>query len=267
MTTTEPVFTRAGSFVVFNQLGVKLELDPAVDKRSWYNWLDGMTRDIGRLVPGAEIAEKAGARGKPRLNTGVYYDTADRRLLRLGAVLRTTCSKETHAFCAFKQPADDRGVRRDHRHIFEGEPKATIQRAPTSPESVAIVKALLTRTDIEHPGVHLRRCYAITGEDLSPSLCIEQLRHGFYVWLDGRDALRCLMDHAEVFDLRSHGERRVFREVELPIFPRIEPDVARDPRVPELIHVLADSLRERFGVTFTTLNKYQRAAATLGIAS
>jgi hypothetical protein len=263
--TNEAVFTRTGDFVVFNQMGVKLKLDPAVEDEAYYGWLDSMIERIGTLVPGAEIAEKEYARTRPRLNTGVYYDTTDRRLLGLGAVLRTTCNKKTHAFCAFKEPQDEHAVRRDHRHIFQGYEKAAIQEAPLSAESVAIVRRLLARTDIEHPGTHLLDRYAIAGEDLTPSLCIEQYRHPFFVWLDKKDALRCTMDRAYVFDLRGSEEKKLFGEVELPVYPRIDATVAADPRVLDLIRVLAESVQERFAAQFTNDNKYQRAATTLGI--
>ena len=267
--TRETVFTREGNFVVFNQLGVKLELDSAVENSVYYGWLDRMIGKIGKLVPGAEIAEKEHARREPRLNTGVYYDTSDRKLLRLGAVLRTTCNKKTHAFCAFKKPVDEQSVRRDHRHIFEGDEKATIQCDPTSPESLAIVKRLLARTDIEHPGTHLLRCYGVRGDQLAPSICIEQYRHPFFVWLDNKDALRCTMDRAYVFDLRRSAstlEKKLFTEVELPLYPRIEQAVAKDPRILGLIDLLSESLRIEFGAKLTTDNKYQRAAKTLEIS-
>jgi hypothetical protein len=263
----EAVYTREGAFVVFNQLGVKHELDPAVPDADWYDWLDDMTARIGALVPGAEIAEKSYARTAPRLNTGVYYDTADRRLLGLGAVLRTTCNTQTHAFCAFKEPDDGHGVRRDHRYVFDGEEKATIQDAPASPAAAAIVARLLARTDVEHPGTHLRRRYGIAGEALTPSLCLEQYRHPFFVWLDGQDALRCSMDRAEVYDLRVAGDaaprRATFGEVEFPVFPRIAPEIARDPRVLQLIDALSDALQARYDAPRTTDNKYQRAAKAL----
>lgn len=262
------IYNREGNFAIFDQLGVKLELDSAMEDRTYYKWLDTMIGTIGEHVHGAEIAEKDYARTSPRLNTGVYYDTDDRRLLGIGAVLRTTCNKKTHAFCAFKEPEDERGVRRDHRYIFEGEEKTVIQEDPTSQRAVAIVSRLLARTDIQHPGTHLLRRYGIRAEELTPSLCIEQYRHPFFVWLDKKDALRCSMDRAYCYDVRlprSEAQKLLFSEVELPVYPHIDPDVARDPRFLHLIHVLSDSLRQEFGAQFTSDNKYQRAAKMLGI--
>jgi len=265
---SDAIFTRNGNSVVFNQLGVKLELDSNVTDESYYAWLDEMIKRIGTLVAGAQIAEKSYARTEPRLNTGVYYDTLDRKLLRSGAVLRTTCNVKTHAFCAFKAPTDQENVRRDHRYIFEGEEKAMIQSAPRSPSSFAIVRQLLGRTDIDQPGVHLLRSYGIRGDDLTPSICIEQYRHPFYVWLDKKDALRCTMDRAYVSDMRhpsAENDGKLFSEIELPLFPRIESTVARDPRTVRLMEVLSASLADQFGTRATSDNKYQRAAKTLGI--
>lgn len=264
----EAIFSRKGNFVVFNQLGIKLELDSAIQNSDYYAWLDAMTMRIGTLVPGAEIAEKTYARTEPRMNIGVYYDTNDRRLLRLGAVLRTTCNKKTHAFCAFKKALDESGVRRDHRHIFEGDEKVIIQNHPTAPEAIAIVKRLLARTDIEHPGRHLLQCYGIRGDELTPSICIERCIRPFFVWLDKKDALRCTMDRANVFDLRvpfAAQDKKLFTEVELPLYPRIEPAVARDARVLDLIRVISESLHDEFGANLITENKYQRAAKILNI--
>jgi hypothetical protein len=266
----EPIYARNGNFAIFNQFGVKLDFGSGTTKAEYYEWLDQMKGDIGRLIPGAEIAEKSYARAEPRLNTGVYYDTVDYRLLKSDLVLRTTCNRKTHAFCAFKFGEDDRNIRRDHRYIFEGEQKATIQNAPTSPESVGIVRGLLARTDIEHPGIHLAEATGIRGADLSPAVCLEQYRHPFFVWLDKRDALRCSMDRVEVYDLRvaeAARVRRPFGEIELPVYPHIDDEVARDPRLAELIQVLSNSLRNRFGIGLIGQSKYQRAARALGIAA
>src|SRR6266568_516649 len=95
--------------------------------RTYFDWLDGVIAGIGRLIPGAAIREKANDRLDPRRNTGVYYDTSDYRLLHSHMVLRTTSNPKTHAFCAFKYGADDNDVRRDHRYVFDGEEKKTIQ--------------------------------------------------------------------------------------------------------------------------------------------
>jgi hypothetical protein len=264
----EAVYTRTGNFAVFNQLGVKLDFSSATTDEDYYDWLDHMKIEIAQLVPGAEIAEKSYARAEPRLNTGVYYDTLDYRLLNGGMVLRTTCNRKTHAFCAFKLDEDERHVRRDHRYVFEGEEKSTIQNDPTSSEAVAIVKHLLARGDIEHPGSHLAYSTGIRGGDLTPAVCLEQYRHPFFVWLDKQDALRCSMDRVQVHNLRLaevDREKQPFSEIELPVYPHIKDEVAKDPRVLELIGVLSDSLRERFGLKLIADSKYQRAADALGI--
>ncbi|MGW0615410.1 hypothetical protein [Streptomyces sp. NPDC002788] len=266
--TEEPIYSRTGDFAVFNQLGVKLAFSDDTTDEEYYAWLDEMHVRIGDLVPGGEIAEKSYARTEPRLNTGIYYDTEDHRLLRAGAVLRTTCNIKTHAFCAFKLSEDENSVRRDHRYVFEGEDKANIQRAPSSPEAVAAVKRLLARTDIEHPGVHLREKFGITGDDLTPAIGLEQYRHPFFVWLDKRDALRCSMDRVTVYDLRLPEEQRVrktYSEIELPVYPHLEDEVAHDPRLIQLIETLTSSLEQRFGIQSILESKYQRAADVLGI--
>ncbi|MFB8282775.1 hypothetical protein [Nocardia colli] len=265
MPSNEPIFSRSGNAIIFNQVGVKLMLPMTLPTEKYFDWLDEMTSKIKTKITGAEIAEKPYARTSPRLNTGVYYDTPDRDLLSIGAVLRTTCNKITHAFCAFKQPADTGGVRRDRRHVFSGTDKQTIQNDPTSAASVGIVTALLARTDIEHPGVHLRGAHSIDPTTLTPSIRIAQLRHPFFVWLDGKDALRCVMDRATVTDLRNTTEDIEFLELELPIYPRITPDVAQDPRTLRLIEVLADEAIQGLSGILTERNKYQRAAEELRI--
>lgn len=262
----EPIFVRRGDFIVFNQLGVKLELDKNLSPDRYFTWLDNMRLRIGELVDGAKIVEKEYARTQPRLNTGVYYDTPERDLVNLGAVLRTTCNKLTHAFCALKEPETADGVRRDHRYVFEGEEKECIQDNPTSPDAVAIVKRLLSRDDVEHPGLYLRQRYGIHPAILEPSIRIAQLRHPFFVWLDGRDALRCVMDRAVVTDLRDSSAGRsdgLFLELELPLYPRIEPEVSRDPRTVRLINVLKIEAEEQLDAIVTARNKYQRAADVL----
>jgi hypothetical protein len=268
--TADPIYARTGDFAVFNQLGVKLVFPNEVSNEEYYTWLDDMHRKVGTLVKGAEIAEKSYARAEPRLNTGVYYDTEDHRLLRAGAVLRTTCNIKTHAFCAFKLSEDEHNVRRDHRYSFDGEDKATIQKAPTSPEAVAAVKRLLARTDIEHPGTHLRERFGITGDDLTPAVCLRQYRHPFFVWIDKKDALRCSMDRVKVHNMRLPEADRnevPFSEVELPVYPHLDDDIANDPRLIEVIEALADSLRTRFGIAPIADSKYQRAANALGIGT
>ncbi|WP_017537076.1 hypothetical protein [Nocardiopsis halophila] len=265
----EPVYSREGGFAVFNQLGVKLDFPESVSDTDYYAWLDDTKAAIGSLVEGAEIAEKSYARTEPRMNTGVYYDTADHRLLRGDMVLRTTCNIKTHAFCAFKFGADEHGVRRDHRYSFEGQDKRTVQLQPDSPEAAAVVQRLLAREDIDQPGVHLRKATGLTGDDLFPAIRLRQFRHPFFVWVDGRDALRCTMDRARVVDLRApdpEATEASFSEVEFPVYPRLDADMARDPRVPRLIRVLSDLLQERFGVDYVADSKYRRAARALGMA-
>jgi hypothetical protein len=265
--TGEPVYSKRTNVVVFNQLAVKIEMDD-VTNDEYFAWLDRRIRDIGDAVPGAQIAEKEHARTSPPLNTAVYYDTEDYRILPTGALLRTSCNRITHAFCAFKLAQDDHSVRRDHRYVFDGEEKRTIQQAPTSPEAVAIVQRLLARKDVEHPGTFLERHYGIDPEELFPALALDDLRYTFFVWLDRRDALRCSIDRYEVWDLRlpeDERKRRPVSEVELAIYPRIEPEIAQDERVVDLIQTLSDSLQRDFDVPVTTDIKYQRAAKALGI--
>src|SRR3954467_13828112 len=96
----EQIYKRAGEIVLFNQLAVKIEMDH-VSNDDYYNWLDQITAEIGHIVPGAKIAEKENARVSPPLNTAVYYDADDYRILPTGALLRTSCNRITHAFCAF----------------------------------------------------------------------------------------------------------------------------------------------------------------------
>ncbi|HYH05064.1 MAG TPA: hypothetical protein VEC37_18380 [Bacillota bacterium] len=256
------------NLVIFNQLALKIEMD-SVTNEAYYAWLDEMKATIGQLVAGAEIAEKENARMTPPLNTAIYYDTDDYQILPTGALLRTSCNVITHAFCAFKKAQDAHSVRRDHRHVFSGEEKRIIQQAPASPEAVAVVKRLLARKDIEQPGTFLELNYGIRGEDLKPAIQLDDYRFTFFVWLDRQDALRCSIDRAHVVNLRLPEDQRQIKpvsEVELAVYPRIKPEVARDPRVVQLITVLKDSLCRKFGVTVTTDIKYQRSAKVLGIA-
>jgi hypothetical protein len=263
----DPVYERSGNFVVFQQLGVKIALD-AVSNQEYYGWLDEMIANVGSVVPGAEIVEKPQARVSPPLNTAIYYDTADYQILPTGALLRTSCNKITHAFCAFKASADGNHVRRDHRYVFDGEEKATIQQQPDSPEALAVVKRLLARKDIEHPGTHLRKTYGIEPESMEPSIRLDDYRFTFFAWLDGKDALRCSLDRFDVSNLRVPDrtrDRKQVAEVELSIYPRIDLAVAKDARVRMLIDALSDSLCNRFAVSVTSLIKYQRAARALGL--
>jgi len=263
----EKIYDTAGDVVVFNQLAVKIEMDQ-VSQDDYYAWLDKMTDQLGRNVRGAQIAEKDQARTTAPLNIAVYYDTPDYKILPTGALLRTSCNRITHAFCAFKMAQDERSVRRDHRHVFAGDEKRTFQDDPTSRESVAIVKRLMKRTDIDHPGTFLSKRYGFPATDLVPAICLEDLRYTFFVWIDGRDALRCSIDRATVYNLRLAREEQVrvsFSEVELAIYPRIDPAVAADPRVVEIMRELRDALCGEFGVSVTSAIKYQRAAQVLGI--
>lgn len=262
------VYQRASDVVVFNQLALKVEMDD-VSNEAYYAWLDRMRGELGREVPGAQIAEKPDARVAPPLNVAIYYDTADLRILSTGALLRTSCNRVTHAFCAYKGRQDGGGVRRDHRHVFDGIEKRTIQEAPDSPAAVAIVRRLLARADIDHPGTFLRREHGIDPTQLSPALRLEDYRFTFFVWLDGQDALRCSIDRAHVLNLRLRPEQRrrePVSEVELAVYPRIRPEVADDPRVVSTIEALARSLCHTFGVRVTSDIKYQRGARKLGMA-
>jgi hypothetical protein len=261
-------FRREGGFVVFNQYGLKLDFDNDTPEALYYDWLDDMISYIGEVITGASIVEKENDRTDPRRNTGVYYDTQDYRLLAYNVVLRTTSNPKTHAFCAFKLGENQNQIRRDHRHIFQGDDKATIQRAPTSPAAEAIVKTLLGRADIVQPGKYLYDLTGISGSELMQSLCLSQYRRTFYVLLDGRDALRCSLDRAEAYNLRlppSGRETMHFSEVEIPIYPRIMPEVASDSRLHNLIDTISDSLRERFGCRIVADSKYRRAARLSGL--
>jgi hypothetical protein len=261
------IYTRTGSNVVFNQLAVKIAMDNVANER-YFAWLDRTKAVIGQNIVGAKIVEKPSARASPPVNTAVYYDTTDYRILQTGALLRTSCRKDTHAFCAFKQAEDDHGVREDHRYVFQGEEKTIIQAAPTSPEAVAIVKSLLSRSDFRHPGNYLQERYGIDPKMVSPSICLDDHRSHFFVWLDEQDALRCSIDRATVWNLRlpeHEQKKRPVSEVELAVYPRIQEKIARDRRVVDLIHLLRDSLCREFGVQIISDIKYQRAAKVLGI--
>jgi hypothetical protein len=267
MPVPDEIYVRNGDITVFKQLAAKVIMDH-VTNEDYFGWLDWMASAIGQFVRGAKIAEKSTARTTPPLNTAVYYDTAVYSLLPTGALLRTSCNVVTHAFCAFKMAEDQGHVREDHRYVFDGDEKATIQRAPASPEAVTIVKRLLARTDIEHPGTFLHRLYAIQGVDLSPAILLDDHRFTFFVWLDGRDALRCSIDRATVRDLRGQAtaaKTASFGEVEIAIYPRVSPEIAGDPRVVEVMALLTNKLCEQFGTATTSAIKYQRAAEALAI--
>jgi len=261
------VFQREGNFVRFNQRGVKILFPDDVSNESYYAWLDGVIADIGVKVPGAEIAEKVAEREQPRRNSGVYYDTEAYDLLHGNMVLRTTSNPKTHAFCAFKLGEDKEGVRRDHRYVFEGEDKRTIQFGPTSPEAAAVVRRLLASDHMIQPGTVMLEMASISGESLSPALSVIQDRRTFYVWLDGQDSLRCSLDRASVAALRPEIQPRVgsFSEVELAIFPRISAEIMKDRRTSNLISCIAQSLAEHFEVRRIIDSKYRRAAYLLGL--
>jgi len=264
----ELVYDPSGDVVRFNQLAVKIEMDH-VSNHDYFLWLDQAKQEIGDLVLGAEIAEKASARVSPPLNTAVYYDTEDYSILPTGALLRTSCNKITHAFCAFKDAEDDYGVRKDRRYVFSGEKKHLIQNAPDSAAAIGVVKELLARKDIEHPGVHLQRALGIDPTSLFPALALASNRFTFYVWLDKRDALRCSLDRYEVWGLRplTEKEGRIpLSEVELAVYPRISTEISQDNRGVHLIEVLRDRLLRKFGGPVTHEIKYQRAARSLGIS-
>jgi hypothetical protein len=261
------VYRKENGIVFFNQLALKIEMD-TVDNPLYFGWLDRMKAELPVLVKGAQIAEKEHARVSPPLNTAVYYDTDDHAILPTGALLRTSCNKITHAFCAFKMAEDEHSVRSDHRFVFEGDEKREIQRDPTSPEAVAIVTRLLARRDIMHPGIYLEEHLAIPATSLRPAVCLESHRFTFFVWLDKRDALRCSVDRYRVSDLRlpeCARHKRDISEVELAVYPRIAADVASDQRTLDCMNALAESLCNSFGVRVTREIKYQRACKALGI--
>lgn len=262
------VLEQKGNQFLFKQLGVKVEMDN-VSQDEYYSWLDRVTLDIGNQVRGAKIAEKKDSRSKPPLNIAIYYDTDDYQVLPTGALLRTSCNIITHAFCAYKHPVTEDGVRDDYRYVFSGNEKTTIQQAPSSLEAVKIVTTLMSRTDIEHPGIILKKNHGIDPKKLYPSVSLDDYRYTFFVWLDGLDALRCSIDRYTVSNLRLPKEQRKevdISEVEISLFPRISEEVTKDKRVVQLISALSESLCKRFNVKITTDIKYQRSAKALGIS-
>jgi hypothetical protein len=258
----EPTFQRIENLVIFKQVGVKIAMDHVSDDE-YFNWLNTISENLPGLVDHAQIAEKPDARTNPPLNTGVYYDTDSYDLLETGSLLRTSCNKITHAFCAFKVARDAKGMRKDHRYMFQGDEKRLIQEDPTQPAAVALVRAMLSRKDEVTPGPYLLEHYGITPDMVSPVLKIDNRRFGFYVWLDNEDALRCSLDRANVSGLRHPDRHGQFSEVELALYPRVKEHVAQDSRVGQLFDVLKDSLVKTFGVAVTNDIKYQRAATAL----
>ncbi len=262
----EPVFAVNEGYNIFNQLAIKVDMDHLEDN-SYFEWLDDMIENLPKKIKGSRIIEKEGVRVNPPVNTAVYYDTEDYKLLPTGSLLRTSCSVLTHAFCAFKLAEDEKGNRLDRRHVFEGEEKKTIQYEPYSDRAISIVRKLLTRQDIEQPGTFLKQVFNITPDRLSPALVLFGSRSTFFVRLDEYDVLRCSIDRSDVSDYRKDIEctnRKHFRECEISIYPRISKDIADDSRVIELIKFLTHSLQERFNSNILYDIKYQRGAKLLG---
>lgn len=263
------VHEKHGEYNVFRQLAVKVFADNINDEQ-YYKWLDEVPLELKSRFPTVEFKERDWVRANPPLNTAVYYDTPDYSILPTGALLRTSCSKLTHAFCAFKMPEDSTGNRLDRRHVFEGEDKATIQNDPSGQAAVTIVKKLITRRDTDQPGTFLELATGISPLSLSPALVLRGHRTTFYVLIDGYDVLRCSIDRSSVFDFRSGKSTedpdnwKSFREVELSLYPRISDDIKSDPRVVQVIEALRDSLIERFNTHVIYDIKYQRGMKLLG---
>lgn len=264
-----PVFEVRNGHNVFRQLAVKVDMNGVPD-HEYFAWLDFVIREASGGTSKVLFLEKEGVRTDPPLNTAVYYDTVDYKLLPTGALLRTSCNKVTHAFCAFKMPETVSGTRLDRRHVFQGEEKKQIQTAPFCDASIAIVKRLLRRTDIEQPGMFLFEEFGISPEDLTPAVVLFGHRSTFYVRLEDYDILRCSLDRSQVMDFRKDPQgldQKSFREVEISIYPRIKSEMAGDPRAISLIRYLTDSLTTRVSRPIIYEIKYQRAAAALGIVS
>ncbi len=262
-----PIYQIGKGHNLFNQLAVKVEMD-RVNDAAFFKWLDEVPAEIAKEIPGVTFLERDGVRTSPPTNIAVYYDTDDYKLLPSGALLRTSCSVLTHAFCAFKMPEDQFGNRLDRRHVFEGDMKSTIQQAPYSPKAISIVQELLSRYDIDHPGKFLKAEMGIDPAGLSPALVLFGRRSTFFVRVDDRDMLRCSIDRSAVADFRRDPDcehRQEFREVELSIYPRIPEDISSDPRVVSTIEFLRESLCTRFETEVTHNIKYQRGAKLLGL--
>jgi hypothetical protein len=262
------IFERDGDFVRFAQSGHKVTFPSAVSDGDFYRWLDRQIADIADAIPGASIVERAEERLAPRKNSGIYYDTPDLRLLQADVVLRTTSNPKTHAYCACKFGQDAEQVRRDHRYVFSGKDKQTIQNDPGGAAAVATVMRLMARRDIPHPGSVLLAKTGIDPLSLNPVLSLIQLRRTFYVLIDGEDALRCSLDRAEVRFLvppLATTESAEFSEVEIPVYPRIKAEVLRDSRVPALMTFFMSSLQSAFGCREVCDSKYRRAMRLLGL--
>ncbi len=262
-----PIFKINEGYNIFNQLAVKVDMDEVSDE-AYFEWLDKVGALTSQVIPRTTFLEKEGVRETPPLNTAVYYDTEDYTLLPTGALLRTSCNVRTHAFCAFKMPEDEHGNRLDRRHVFEGEKKATIQKAPYSDEAISIVKELLSRTDVDHPGIFLKQAFNISAKNLLPAMVLFGNRSTFFVRIDDMDVLRCSIDRSEVMDYRKDKQgknKKKFREVEISIYPRISQEISNDPRVIELINYMVNSLIETFQTKVIYDIKYQRGAKKLGM--
>ncbi|QKJ89265.1 hypothetical protein PMPD1_4367 (plasmid) [Paramixta manurensis] len=263
------VHEKHGEYNIFRQLAVKVFADHINDE-SYYKWLDEVPLELKSRFPSIEFKERDWVRANPPLNTAVYYDTPGYDILPTGALLRTSCSRLTHAFCAFKMPEDSTGNRLDRRHVFEGEEKATIQNDPSGPASVGIVKKLITRHDVDQPGTFLEMATGISPDLLSPALVLKGHRTTFYVLIDGYDVLRCSIDRSSVLDFRASQDVedptnwKSFREVELSLYPRISDEIKDDPRVVQVIEALRDSLINRFDTHVIYDIKYQRGMKLLG---
>ncbi|WP_272570042.1 hypothetical protein [Providencia sp. PROV255] len=257
------IHEKHGGYDIFRQLAVKIKADE-IDDASYFNWLDRIPEELAEKFPSIEFKEKNGVREFPPLNTAVYYDTDSLDILPTGALLRTSCSKLTHAFCAFKMPEDSTGNRLDRRHVFEGRNKGIIQSSPYGDEAIAIVKNLITRKDIEQPGTFLKSVTGVNPEDLAPVMILRGYRSTFYVLIDGLDALRCSMDRSFVFDARNGARPETtegwkgFREIEISLYPKISDSLKGDPRVIEVVTALRDSLVSKFGAEVIHDIKYQR---------
>ncbi|MBS1206812.1 MAG: hypothetical protein H6R25_3711 [Proteobacteria bacterium] len=255
---------------VFRQLAVKVVADN-INDHDYYEWLDTIPATTKIDFPTSEFKERDWVRDNPPLNTAVYYDTDNYDILPTGALLRTSCSKLTHAFCAFKMPEDDTGNRLDRRHVFEGLEKSTIQNDPAGDKSISIVKGLISRKDIDQPGTFLEKATGIDASTLHPAMILRGHRTTFYVLLDGYDVLRCSIDRSAVFNFRSDADQedesnwKKFREIELSLYPRISDKIKNDPRVIQLIEYLRDSLIHKFNTNVIYEIKYQRGMKLLGL--
>ncbi|CAJ0993609.1 hypothetical protein [Pantoea sp. Nvir] len=263
------VHERHGAYNIFRQLAVKIFADH-IDDIQYYKWLDEIPHKVSNLFPSVEFKEHDWVRVNPPLNTAVYYDTPKYNILPTGSLLRTSCSKLTHAFCAFKMPEDTTGNRLDRRHVFVGKEKAIIQNDPGSKAAVSIVKKLITRSDVDQPGTFLKLTTGISPKKLIPSMMLKGYRTTFYVLIDGYDILRCSLDRSSVCDIRFSNYTedlstwKNFREIELSLYPRIADTIKGDPRVIQIIKFLRDSLIKRFNTNVIYNIKYQRGMTLLG---